>query len=300
MRYLSDTLCQSSGGFLFACFEFISMTEVTDIMQKKIIFTIIMITSLLLGCGDNNAEASSSPSPSVNINILPVIMDVVAGVVPEIYLNNNDGILNRVCSVAYGEIKPEVFRKEINQSGRSGEKEGVFAQLMQSDDIKRYQTVCAAYMIQSAGIIPDVNQYVTQQKNAAGETVIKADENSVISLMPFRLAVARATAELYARIAAGLPEKKGQLTEIYSRKAYNLFAESSADYLETVRKYNKEEINHKYQLLLLQKGKFMFKSSTGYIVDITQEGMNLYLYGTPWLADGHILGIIYSTEVVLK
>ncbi|MBC6558697.1 nitrogen fixation protein NifZ [Citrobacter braakii] len=270
-------------------------------MSKKTVFAAAIITTLLLGCDSQpRAEAGAPSGGPVSINPLPVIMSVVAGEVPELTPGNSEAVLNRVCQVAYGEVKLPAFREEINQSGIVKEKQGALEQLLKSDDIAPYGTICAAYMIQSVATIPDVNQYVTQQKNADGQTVSRADEAAVINLMPFRLAVARATAELYARIAADLPEKKAQSPEQYNQKIQGLFSRSAAGYLETVRKYNKEEINHRFQLLLLQKGKFTFRSSTGYVMDISTEGMNLYLYGTPWLANGYILGMTNGVAVMLK
>lgn len=269
-------------------------------MSKKTVFAAAIITTLLLGCDSQpRAEAGAPSGPPVNINPLPIIMNMVFGEVPELTPGNSEAVLNRVCQVAYGEVKPAALRDELSQSGALKEKDSAFTQLVKGDDIKPYQTICAAYIIRSVGVIPDVNQYVTQQKNAEGQLTTKADEAAVINLMPFRLAAARATAELYAKIATDLPEKKSQSTEMYSQKASSLFAQSAANYLETVRKYNKEEMSHRYQLLLLQKGKFTFKSTTGYVLDITPEGMNLYLYGTPWLAEGYILGMIHSVDITL-
>lgn len=270
-------------------------------ISKITIFVAAIISTLLLGCDSQpRAEATPLSRTSVRINPLPAIMNVVAGVVPDLNLNNNEVVLNHVCRVAYGEVKPAAFRDEINQLGIAKGKDGAFAQLIQSDEVKPYQTVCAAYMIQSVAAIPDVNQYVTQQKNLDGQPVVKANEEAVINLMPFKLAVARATAELYARIAVDLPGKKMQSVEMYNQKIHHLFAQFAASYLENVRTYNKEEMNHRYQLLLLQKGKFTFKSTTGYVLDITHEGMNLYLYGAPWLANGYVLGVTHGVDITLK
>lgn len=269
-------------------------------LSKRTIFSAIMFSAILLGCDYNRAEATSPSPAAVNINSLPSIMGGVAGVVPELNQNNSETVFNNVCRVAYGEIKPAEFRDEISQSGAAKGKEDAFTKLVQSNDIKPYQTVCAAYMIQSAGTIPDVNQYVTQQKDTAGQPVIKANEEAVINLMPFRLAVLRATAELYARIAVSLPEEKAQSVEIYNQKISRLFTQSAEDYLETVRKYNKEEMNNRYQLLLLQKGRFTFKSENGYVLDISPEGVNLYLYGTPWLGNGYIFGVVHHIDITLK
>lgn len=268
-------------------------------MFKKNVFITAIVAIFLLGCdSQSRVEASPSLGASVNINALPVIMNVVAGVVPELNLNNGDALLNRICRVAYKEVKPSVLRGELEQSTIS--KEGAIAQLVQSDDVVPYQTVCAAHVIQSIMAMPDVNRYVTREKGADGQLVVKANETAVIDLMPFRLAVARATAELYARIAVNLPEKKIQSMETYNQKIHRLFAQSAAGYLDTVRKYNIEEMKHRYQLLLLQKGRFAFKSSTGYVFDLTSEGMNLYLYGAPWLANGYVFGVVHGVDITLN
>lgn len=271
-------------------------------MSKKHIFATAIITILLFGC-DRQPHMGVNIYPSggqVSINPLPVIISVVADEVSELDLNHRDTVFSRVCRVAYGEVKPSAFREEFNRSREADkEKLSAFSRLLQSDDITPYQTVCAAYMIKSATSIPDVNKYVTYQKNADGQTVIKSNEEAIVNLMPFRLAVVRATAELFAHIAEELPEKKAMSGEMYNQKIHRLFVQSASDYLETVRKYNKEEINNKYQLLLLQEGRFVFKSSTGYMIDITTERLSLYLYGTPWLANGYILGLIHNIDITI-
>lgn len=150
-------------------------------LTKKTIFTLIVAT-ILLGC-DSRHNAEAKPfSVSVDMNTLPVIIRSVSEVIPELNQSNRDTVFNLVCRVAYGEVKPAILREEINKQGII--KENSLTQLVQSDDIKSYQTVCAAHIIQSAGTIPDVNKYVTEQKNADGQMVIKADEAAVINYNP--------------------------------------------------------------------------------------------------------------------
>ncbi|MEF9709359.1 hypothetical protein RBH39_23800 [Escherichia coli] len=268
-------------------------------MFSKKIFKVTIISMLLLGC-EGNGDAMAKDTVKVSINPLPVIMNVVAGKVSELNLNDSNTVLNRVCQVAYGEINLSAFKEEVNKSGSDMKKQSKFFQLVQSDDLNSYKTVCAAHIIQSVATIPDVNKYVTQEKNDDGQSVFRTNEKAVIDLMPFRLAVARATAELYARIAASLLEEKALSTEMYNQKINKLFSQAAADYLETVGKYNKEDSNHRYQLLLLRKGRFIFKSDSGYLVDINDNNMNLYSYGTPWLTGGYVLGAIHSIDTIMS
>ncbi|QIP94572.1 hypothetical protein [Serratia fonticola] len=278
---------------------------------KKIIFPAAIFSMVLFGCDNNQrAEASIVTAASVSINPLPIIMSLVVGEIPEISKGDRDSVLNQVCRVAYGEIKPIVFRDGIRQAGlvqegnedaqKINEKANAFTRLVQSNDVKLYQTTCAAYMIASTEVIPDVNQYVTRKKDAKGQPVIEANEEAVINLMPFRLAVARATTELYGKLAADLPEKKAQSMEMYNQKIHRLFSQYAAGYLDTVKRYNQQEMSHRYQLILLEKSKFTFKSSTGYLVDVNPQGMNVFLYGTPWLANGYIMGVVRSIDIIQK
>lgn len=273
-------------------------------MPEKFILSAALMTTLLLGCdSDQYAEASTTSTTSVSINAMPIIMNVIAGKIPEINRGNRENVLNQVCRVAYGEIKPAALRGEINQAGliqKNNEKADAFTQLMQDEDVVPYQVACAAYMIGSIEAIPDVNQYVSQKKDANGQPAMEANEEAVINLMPFRVAVARATTELYGKIAADLPEKKAQSMEMYNQKIHRLFSQSAASFLTTVRKYNQEEMSHHYQLLLLQKGKFIFKSSTGYLMDVSPEGVNLSLYGAPWMGSGYIMGVRHSIDITLN
>ncbi|NLS55055.1 hypothetical protein [Hafnia alvei] len=273
-------------------------------MPKKIIFSVALITTFLFGCDmHQKADASTVTSTSFSINVLPVIINAVVNEIPEIKSERRDAVLNGICRVAYGEIKPAALRDDINQAGLTQKISGsadALTKLIQSEDVKSYQTACAAYMITSIEAIPDVNQYVSQRKDKKGQPVIEVNEEAVINLMPFRLGVARATAELYGKLAADLPDKKPLSVDIYNQKIHRLFAQSAAAFLYAVRKYNQEEMNHHYQLLLLQKDKFKFKSSTGYLMDVGFEGVSLYLYGTPWLANGYIMGVTQSIDMTLK
>ncbi|QIP94548.1 hypothetical protein HAP32_05176 (plasmid) [Serratia fonticola] len=281
-------------------------------ISKRIIFFVALVSTLLLGCdSQQRAEASTASVASVRINALPIIMGVLAGEVPEMDWGSRDKVLNQVCRVAYGEISPKAFRDDLRQAGfihndnekaQKGNEKKVnsFTRLVQSEDVKPYQTACAAYVITSTEKIPDVNLYVAQKKDAKGQPAVEINEEAVINLMPFRLAVARATAELYGKLAASLPSKGTQSMDMYNQKIHSLFAQSAGVYLDAIRKYNQEEMTHQYQLLLLQKGKFTFKSSTGYLVDYSDEGLNLYLYGTPWLANGYIMGVIHGVDIEMR
>lgn len=271
---------------------------------KVNICSVAFATIFLMGCDSHlKADVSTVPASSISINVLPVIVSAVFNAVPEINSDNRDAVLNGICRVAYGEIKPTALRDDLNQAGvisKDSVKDNAFTKMIQSEDIKPYQTACAAYMITSIEAIPDVNQYVSQRKDKKGQPVIEVNEEAVINLMPFRLGVARATAELYGKLAADLPDKKPLSVDIYNQKIHRLFAQSAAAFLYAVRKYNQEEMNHHYQLLLLQKDKFKFKSSTGYLMDVGFEGVSLYLYGTPWLANGYIMGVTQSIDMTLK
>ncbi|ANC42850.1 hypothetical protein [Hafnia alvei] len=273
-------------------------------VPKVNICSVAFATIFLMGCDSHlKADVSTVPASSISINVLPVIVSAVFNAVPEINSDNRDAVLNGICRVAYGEIKPTALRDDLNQAGvisKDSVKDNAFTKMIQSEDIKPYQTACAAYMITSIETIPDVNQFVSQHKDTKGQAAIEANEGAVINLMPFRLAVARATAELYGKLAVDLSEKKAQSMEMYNQKIYRLFNQSAEGYLNNVRKYNQEEMGHRYQLLLLQKGRFTFKSTTGYLIDVSQKGMSVYLYGTPWLADGYVLGVVHKADFDMK
>lgn len=273
-------------------------------MKKESICSVAFATMFLMGCDSHlKDDISTVSASSISINVLPVIMSAVVSELPQINSDSRDAVLNSICRVAYGEIKPTALRDDLNQAGiikKDSVKANTFTKLIQSEDIKPYQTACAAYMITSIETIPDVNQFVSQHKDTKGQAEIEANEEAVINLMPFRLAVARATSELYGKLAVDLSEKKAQSMEMYNQKIHRLFNQSAAGYLSNVRKYNQEEMGNRYQLLLLQKGRFIFKSTTGYLMDVSQKGMGLYLYGTPWLADGYILGVNHNVYVDVK
>ncbi|CAD5360634.1 conserved protein of unknown function (plasmid) [Enterobacter cancerogenus] len=271
-------------------------------IQKKFIIAAFLTSTLLSGC-DSNYYTDNEVVPSTSVNIMPVIMKAIDSKIPEINERGREDVFNLICRVAYGEIKPSSFKDEIIQAGliqNESEHEEVFTQLMQGEDVAPYQAVCAAYMIVSIRTIPDVDQYVSHRKDAKGQSLMVANEEAVINLMPFRLAVARATTELYGKLAAELPEKKVQSIAMYNQKILRLFSQSAAGYLNTVKKYNQEEMGHHYQLILLQKGKFSFKSSTGYYMDVSPLGVNLFLYGTPWLGGGYVMGMMHSIDITIE
>lgn len=267
-------------------------------MIKNISLSLAIALTLLTGCDDENRFNSSMEagpeSSEVKVNALPLIISAANKIVPELNIDNSDVVFNRVCNVAYGELKIDAFKNELKQAyadKNNKDKQIVIPDALNSDDIKSYQAVCAAYVIRSSEIIPNVNQFVTEHKNGDGQNDVKADEAAVINLMPFRLAVAIATAELYARIAVDLQAKKINSIETYTQSANSLFTQYASQYLEKIQTYHKENINDKYQLLLLQKGNFLFKSNTGYVVNIDNQGLSVYWYGTPWLANGYLLGM---------
>ena len=263
-------------------------------MTKKIIFFTTFIAILLVGCDGQNKTKVSKPALSIKMNVQPLITEVISRTLPGLSVANRDELLNQVCKVAYGQIKPAEFvdeTKNIEYVQSLRDKNDIFSQMIQTGDVILYQAVCASYVLNSTKSIPDINKYIKFKKDSKGESQInEVDQTAIINLMPFRLAVARANAELYGKIAANLAEDEPQTRIFYVEKIQKLFVIYAQNYLSTVTQYKREDINHHYQLLLLQRGRFNFKSVTGYLMDVTSEGDNLYYYGVPWLANGYILG----------
>lgn len=262
-------------------------------MLRKSVVALLFLSSLS-GCYSsfvNDAHAT------LKQNSFPIILDAVMDIVPTFSHPKKNELLNEICKVSYGINEQKDLDEWVSKNIADTEKvdEGMPDYEILSGKNKPAQlAVCAAWLSVNMSIIPDVDFYAHRDKNGK---VTGFDEKSIHSLMPIRIAVARINAELFSSIARTL-EGKNEISRSVAKKIItDAFKKNSPSFLEKVKTLTAHENSRVYELILLQKGRFVFRQSDGYLFDISNEGVSLSLHGVPWLSKGKLLGNEYFVKI---
>jgi hypothetical protein len=217
--------------------------------------------------------------------------------VPQLSSVKNGELLNEVCSVSY-EVKTQAdldnwLKSNFTDVDKLSEKNPNYG-ILTGKDKTAQRSSCAAWLSFSISFIPSVDDFTTKDKEGK---IISVDENSIASLMPIRLAIARTNAEIFAAIAKKLDGKKSLSLQSAIKIIRDSFEENALRYLSTVKSYAMQENGRTFQLILLQKGRFVFQDSGGYLFDANTDGVNLFWHGVPWLSKGKLQGYEYFSTI---
>lgn len=265
-------------------------------MNRISVFALFVV-SLLSGC---DSAIGGDGRVGVRQNSYPLIVDTVSQLVPQLGGTKNGDLLNEICSVVYGVKSQAELGSWLKNNFTDAEilsEENVHYNVLTGKDKVAQRTTCAAWLSLTINDIPNVDNFATKDKDGK---LYNVDEKAVVSLMPLKLAVARTNAEIFAAIATKLDDKKPLSYQVAKERISALFEESVPRYLASVKAYTAQENSRVFQLILLQKGRFVFQDSGGYLFDVSSENINLFWHSVPWLSKGKLQGKDYFISIAAE
>lgn len=266
----------------------------------------------------------------ISIPALPVIQDAVFSLSPTFDGQRNPALMAQICGLARGELKQEQVTEFLRQNNVEVEKlpkQGDPLALLVNGDKAGQVTACAAYLSTSVLSAIDLSEFTSRteapaqapaedepvkgktkgkEKAAAkpkvevahkpSEPQLQVDKAALSVVLPVKLALARANADVFALIAAELQRRPGLSVAEYREQARQMFVKLAPVYLERI-KAQLPQANTQYRLLRFDADLFAFSSTTGSLFEFSGGGLTLLQNSVIWYGQGKLLGQEYPLQV---
>lgn len=295
---------------------------------NPLIAALLMGTAAIAGCKQESrpatvqpavtqAEAaplSTSSEPGVRLSLpaLPVIRNAVFSLVPVFDGGRNATIMAQICGLARDELTQEQVNAFLVQSSIDPAKlprSGNPLSLLVNGDKADQTTACAAYLATSVLVKPDTSGYLKTVNVAAKvDTKLRGkpaqpatqhqqrvDTAALASVLPTKVALARADADIFALIASQLQKQPGLTLGEYRQQAMQLFARLAPVYLQRVKLQAPQGV--RFDMVRLDGGAMVFQGSDGSRFDFDGNNLRLLQNDILWFGEGKLMGQDYLLDV---
>lgn len=270
----------------------------------------------------------------VSIPALPIIQEAVFSLSPTFDGQRNPVLMAQVCGLARGELKQEQVNDFLEKNKIAADKvpkTGAELSLLVNGDKPAQVTACAAYLATSVLSPVDISEFMTRvtppadaakgksdaSKAASGnakgkegtkerakvevarpasEPALQVDPASLSVVLPVKLALARADADVFALIAAELQRRPGLSVAQYRDQARELFTKLAPVYLERIQ-VQMPGPGAYFRVLRLDADLFAFSSTNGSLFEYAADGLTLRQNSVIWFGQGKLLGQEYPLQV---
>jgi len=262
------------------------------------------------------AVSSAGEGVRLNLPALPIIRNAVFSLVPAFDGARDPQAMAQICGLARGELTQGQVNTFIAQRGLDPAKlprTGNPISLLVNGDKADQATACAAYLATSVLVAPDSSEYMKSvtvpakpaengKNNAKApaktepQTVRQLDTAALAKVLPVKLAVARANADLFALIASELQRHPGLSLGEYRSQAMQLFTRLAPVYLERIKAQMPNQ-NVRFDVVRLDAGTMVFNGSDGSRFEFDGHNLRLVQNDVLWFGEGKLLGQDYVLPV---
>lgn len=299
---------------------------------KPLIAALLIGTAAIAGCQQEHKPAAAQPATttraeaatsapsdaSVRLNLpaLPIIRNAVFSLVPAFDGKRDPQIMAQICGLARGELTQGQVNAFLGQRSIDPAKlpsTGHPLSLLVNGDKAAQTSACAAYLATSVMLAPDASEYmksVTVTDKAPADnakakvkpatkpesrTVQQLDTAALSQVLPVKLAVARANADIFALIASQLQSRPGLTLGEYRKQAMQLFARLAPVYLERVKAQVPKGV--RFDMVRLDGGAMVFRGSDGSFFEFDGNNLRLTQSDVMWFGEGKLMGQDYVLNV---
>lgn len=299
---------------------------------KPLIAALLIGTAAIAGCQQEHKPSAAQPVSAtkteaatsvptgagvrLNLPALPIIRNAVFSLVPAFDGKRDRQIMAQVCGLARGELTQGQVNAFLGQRSIDPAKlphTGHPLSLLVSGDKAAQTTACAAYLATSVMLAPDASEYMknvtvtdkapADNTKAKGKPASKPEPRTVQQLdtaalgqvLPVKLAVARADADIFALIASQLQSRPGLTLGEYRQQAMQLFARLAPVYLERVKVQVPQGV--RFDMVRLDGGAMVFRGSDGSLFEFDGSNLRLTQSDVMWFGEGKLMGQEYVLNV---
>ncbi|EML2063918.1 hypothetical protein RVW73_000342 [Enterobacter asburiae] len=281
---------------------------------------------LFLTCGQAVSATSTFPVTTVSMPAWNIITDTLIKMAPLVNRQQDDGVMALVCDLARGDktqkdIEGILLKRNINLQALAKDTGAV--RLLVNRDLVAQQTACTAYLIYVLFTPVDNSSYM-QEVQSTEKRAIKSIDTANKDDKKFKsgvdsagktsgqkvfnqarfdqdvrthIAVALATAQLYALLAGNLERIKGESWEVYQSHIQQMVREYAPNFLNTVKVfYQAENATPLFTQSVTQHGYTVIDGNNHQLFR-EQNSLLLRSHNVEWLGNGFIMGKQYFVEL---
>ncbi|ALR75626.1 hypothetical protein [[Enterobacter] lignolyticus] len=281
---------------------------------------------LFLICGQAMSVTSHFQVTTVSMPAWNIITDTLIKMTPLVNGQRDDGVMSLVCDLARGDktqqdIDEALLKKNVNLQALA--KDNGTLGLLVNRDLTAQQTACSTYLISvlftpvdnSAYMqnVPPAEKADTKNTDAAGkddkkaksaaDTPGKSAVEKVFNQPRFEqdvrthIAIAQATAQLYALMAGNLERMKGESWGTYQMRIEQMVREYSPNFLKTVKVFYQAESTRPIVTRSLTQYGYDISDSSYHQLIRDQHAFLFRSRSVDWLGNGVIMGKRYFVDL---
>lgn len=235
---------------------------------------------------------------SINVPAFNLITDTLNGM-NLINGKRNDFVMQQICGLVRGtksqnDVNAILARNNIDIN--SIPKEGALVSLLVNGNKPDQTYSCASYQATSLFQPIDNSSLYDSKKNKKGKVETTLNPERFAQDVKEKMAVAQATAQLYAVIASNLPTDSNLSWADYQKSVVETVYHFSPEYLSLIERLSQSD-KASYSLGEITKSTLNVADSEGHVLQMAAGGVALSSRGVMWFGNGKILGKEYFVPV---
>ncbi|MBK5145670.1 hypothetical protein I2494_18510 [Budviciaceae bacterium BWR-B9] len=263
-------------------------------LQKTAVGGLLFLFSHQAFCSVADLRVKSIEVPAYNL-----ISDTLVGMSTPGSGKRNDFVLQLICDLARGD-KNQQQANEVLQNNhidvQSIPAKGSMSSLLINGDKADQASTCAAYVATSLFRENDNSALFDKSKAESGKIELTLNQQRFAKEMKVRMALAQATANLYAVVAANLPNNSELSFSDYQQSVASSVYNYAPEYLKLIQKlYSNDKAI--YTPVAVTASSTSISDNESRELEITPQSIKFKSKGVVWLGEGKILGKEYFIPV---
>ncbi|WP_336285806.1 hypothetical protein [Citrobacter arsenatis] len=285
----------------------------------------------LLAGASTFAAPQDLPIKYVSAPAYNIITDTLFNLTPQLAGKRNNFLMQQVCDLARGDKTQPDVNRQLRQNKIDIQKlslTGDLGYLVTTGTRHERQTACTAWLATSLFLSEDNQTYFkkvvsevpapqpeqvespgwafwkTESKTPPSPSTIKK-ESVVFNQARFiqdarlKMAVARATAQLYAVTAQNIQASSPVSAQTYQEYIVAIVQNYAAEYLKSVDTFYRGDDNKTLTLESITASGYSIRNPSGNRLVKNGESIQLLSRGVPWLGEGKIMGADYFVKIAI-
>ena len=255
------------------------------------------ICALILLAFSAAASGEGLVTNVIGYPLVTLINDTLTQMVPVVKGQRNSFMMQRVCDLARGDRTQQEVNALLEQNGiRIADipQQDHPLSLLVNGDRPRQQEACLAFIATSLLYPPD-NTFLLQQQ--AGSSAPAINNGQASREFEVRMAIAEATAQLYAVIANNISAEKGQSFTRYRQQIEIVARQYAPVYFQSIKIQFSKHAGSQVQIARLSQFNYAASDASGREIAWSNGVFSFRKQGVDWLSNGYILGRLYFIDV---
>lgn len=254
------------------------------------------------------------PVKSVSVPAYNIITDTLFNLTPLVAGKRDIFYMKQICDLARGDASQQQVDQRLRQNKMDPQQlasSGIAGMLVTQGGRADRQLACTAYLASSLLLPTSMADYRQQtttftrwlpwrsrddDKTPGGPGFDQARFNTDARI---QLALARATAQLYAVVAQNIPTRSSAEWATRQQQIAEILRHYAPEYLKSIDSFYRAESNTPLTLESATDDGYSVRNANGNRLVKTGENIELFSRGVTWLGGGKIIGRDYFVDIAI-